>query len=166
MEFVNLWVGPICRAFLSILTALACSAAQARTLIRVPQIPNTIVTTALAINDKNNIAGNYTDSQAHMHAFVGTIDGDYTTFDYRSETAGTWATGIDDKGNVTGIAKVLDGGCSAVPFERTGAGVISTVHKGKKDFGGAMWGGSKGVFTGVSCDKKGNDFNLDEKNAK
>jgi hypothetical protein len=124
------------------------------------------VTTALAINDKNMIAGNYVDTQSRMHAFVGPIDGAYTTFDYLGETAGTWATGIDDKGNVTGIAKVLNGGCDSVPFERNSAGQISTIRKGKKDLGGAVRGGSHGVFTGLSCDKKGNPFYFDERKAK
>jgi hypothetical protein len=101
-----------------------------------------------------------------MHAFVGSIDGSYTTFDYLSETAGTWATGIDSKGNVTGIAKVLYGGCSSIPFERNSAGQISTIRKGKKDLVGEVWGGSHGVFTGVSCDKKGNPGYFDERKSK
>lgn len=151
--------------YLAALTALACGTAEAATLIPVPQVPGSAGTTVLAINDNNQIAGLYIDLQFHEHAFFGTLDGKYTTFDYQG--TGTQATGIDDKGDVVGYSNFQGhSACSFVPFERSASGQISTIRHRKKLLTGLLYAGTRGLFTGGYCNKKGNLAVYDGKNGK
>lgn len=67
----------------SLAGAFACvlSSAQAGTLIPVPQVPGSTATYITGINDNNVIAGDYSLSDGTRHGFVGTLNGQYTTFD-------------------------------------------------------------------------------------
>jgi hypothetical protein len=82
---------------------LVLSAAYAGTLIPVPPVPNSVETDVLGINDNDVITGAYFLEDGSKHGFVGTLDGEYSTFDYGSgfDTTGI---GIDNNGYVTGWA--------------------------------------------------------------
>lgn len=151
--------------FLATLTALACGAAQAGTLIPVPQVPGSAGTSVLAINDNNQIAGVYIDLQFHQHAFFGTLDGNYTTFDY--EGNGTQATGIDNKGDVVGYSNFMGHSpCNFVPFERNAAGQLSTIRHRKKLLSGYLYIDTHGLLTGSYCNKRGDQVVYDGKKGK
>lgn len=79
--------------------ALVTSAAAA-TLVPVPDVPNSKKTTVYAINDSNVVAGSYIGNDGIEHAFFGTLDGNYTTFD--AGAGGSQARGINNAGFITG----------------------------------------------------------------
>jgi hypothetical protein len=106
------------------------SAANAGSLIAVPQFPGGTATDPFAINNSNNIAGAYTDANGAEHGFYGTLAGSYTSFDYTlgSGVSATLARGMDDNGNITGYAP---GGSEAVGYEwEMSNGVMSSVTRG------------------------------------
>jgi len=116
--------------------ALSCSlsaAAAAATLIPILPVqgsdPNS--TGVFGINKSNIIVGFYTtDNYAVRHGFLGTLDGNYTTFDYGGNATGTTARAINDDNWVTGIADDEDcpliGECE---FVRQPDGTILNIEK-------------------------------------
>jgi hypothetical protein len=89
-------------------TAVSLTAAHATGTL-IPLVPisgsQTGSTTALAINDKDVIAGSWIDSDNTMHGFIGTLAGSYTSFDDpASGVTGTQARGINKGGSITGYA--------------------------------------------------------------
>ena len=81
------------------IVALASTSAQAAVLLDVPNYPGAMATYIRAINDKNVITGYYTSDDGNTHGFVGTLDGNYTSFD--ASPNGTMPLGIDDAGYIT-----------------------------------------------------------------
>ncbi|HEX4296346.1 MAG TPA: hypothetical protein VHZ29_19590 [Rhizomicrobium sp.] len=117
--------------FTYLLAAVAfASSAQAATLVPVPAVPGAVQTFVSGINDKNVIVGDYENADGSMHAFYGTLDGQYTTFDFDEvNLAGTEARGIDDHGNIVGIANV-DAAMSTsayAQFERFANGAMKRI---------------------------------------
>src|ERR1700739_756932 len=89
---------------------LATASAQAATLIPVPAVPGSVYTIVLSINDNNVISGYYEPAEGGIHAFYGTLEGSYTTFDFDNvNDPGTEARGINNKGDIVGIANEVQG---------------------------------------------------------
>lgn len=89
----------------------AVTAAYGGTLIPVPQVPNSMETDVFGVNDNNVVTGAYIDEQFVEHGFAGTLDGQYTFFDY-------------DKGSDTlGLAVNKDGVVFGWAFQRQPPGL-------------------------------------------
>lgn len=132
---------------------LACSlwfgAAQAGTLIPVPQVPGSIGTVVLGINNSNIITGWYETPDFAVHGFFGSLDGEYQTFDYPSGQTTPFA--INDDGYISGEGAPTDGRIGD-EFIRAPDGAFTTVRKdgvaldgsargfkGKTNFVGDYW---------------------------
>jgi hypothetical protein len=139
---------------LPILTFLGVSAAcgttaSAAVLVPVVPVPNSTVTTAFAINDSNIVAGSYVSSiDGIEHAFFGTPDGNYTSFDAGS--GGSEARGIANDGTIVGISNSQNGNTSNEPiFERRPGGRLQNVTmSGNQLFGLAQGINGNDKFAG------------------
>ena len=111
--------------------ALWFSAATAGTLVPIPSFPGSAATYIRAINDNNVITGYYLDFAGDLHGFVGTLDGQHTSFD--ASDHGTIPLGIDNAGYITGTTSPTPGcevsGCG---FVRSPDGTVKGVHKGRR----------------------------------
>ena len=87
--------------------AALASSAVAASLVPVPDVPNSKKTTVFAINDYDVVAGSYIGKDGVEHAFFGTLDGNYTTFD--AGPGGTEARGINNAGVISGFSNSQDG---------------------------------------------------------
>ncbi|HEY8696438.1 MAG TPA: hypothetical protein VIM02_02380 [Rhizomicrobium sp.] len=111
----------------AIALAVSSPAIQAGTLIPVPSVPGSTATYIAEINNNNVIAGDYTTSDGEYHGFVGTLDGQYTTFDHPDGQ--TFVEGINDDGYITGGSNAHMGDCPifGCAFLRTPGGSIKTI---------------------------------------
>jgi hypothetical protein len=122
---------------------------QAATLIPVPAVPGSVYTAVQSINDDNVISGYYEPAEGGIHAFYGTLEGNYTTFDFDSVNyPGTEARGINNKGEIVGIANEIQGNLVAVvEFERFANGTMKVITNGGTPLAGIAGGiNTKGVF--------------------
>src|SRR5436305_2913277 len=129
-----------------------CGAAHAATIVPVAPVPNSIATNAFGINDANTIAGAYTDTSGIEHAFFGTPDGKYTTFD--SGSGGTEARAINNNGFITGFSNssAHDTSQQAI-FERLANGkILPVTYHGQQVFGQAQGLGNDNRFAGTYWD--------------
>lgn len=136
--------------------AAAVAPASAATLIPVPPVPGSDYTIASAINDNNVITGVYATSDGVLHGFLGTLDGNYTTFD---EPGGdTEGRGINNAGIVMGFAAIGVGGDA--PIERFADGSIVAVTKDGAPLGFGIAGGinKKGIFVASGYDENFVDY--------
>ena len=137
-------------ALLSCVAASAVSlSAQAAVLIPVPSAPNSTVTTAFGINDSFQISGSYIGAEDGIeHAFFGTLDGNYTSFD--AGDGGSEARAINNSGHIVGYSNSQNGFTSDTPiFERMPSGKLLTVpgvfgraqgiDNAKNRFAGTRW---------------------------
>lgn len=140
-------------AFLGLLVFVAPAAAV---LVPVPRVAGATSTAAYGINDDGVITGAFTGQDGQLHAFFGTLDGQYTAFD--AGTGGTVARAIDDRGVIVGFSNAVSGDAGAQPiFERKPNGEILGVTRsgeqlmgfafgiesGKDRFAGAYWDPAK-----------------------
>jgi hypothetical protein len=139
-------------ALLSTLAATPLSAATLLPIVPVSGAKNTLIG---AINDKNTIVGSYVDNSNVKHGFIGSLDGDYTTFDFTNGGGNSTPVGIDAAGDATGSYYTSSTAiCDAVPYERTSKGKSAVVKNGKTNMTGLAWGmDSKGDFVGYYCDQ-------------
>lgn len=139
------------------LTAAAVSPLCAATIIPVIPVAGSTKTEVLAINDDDVIAGDYFTPDGVEHGFFGTLDGNYTTFDYGEVGGGTEPRGINDAGYITGFANSSAGSpCQLVPFERDPHGMIVTVMKDGSPLNGQVQQiDNPGLFAGNYCDGDG-----------
>lgn len=138
---------------------LGTASAQAATFIPVPAVPGSVYTVVQSINDDNVVSGYYEATAGGVHAFYGTLDGNYTTFDFDSVNyPGTEANGINNKGEIVGIANYAAGDPSdVVEFERDVNGTMSRITYQGTPIGGIVGGiNSKGVFAAENRDEEGN----------
>jgi uncharacterized membrane protein len=106
--------------------AVLVTSATAATVVPVPDVANSKKTTAFAINDYDVVAGSFIDKNGLEHAFFGTLDGNYTTFD--GGTGGTEARGINNAGYISGFSNSLSGVTSdQTMFVRKPSGKLLTV---------------------------------------
>jgi hypothetical protein len=79
----------------------AFTAAEAGVLVPLPAVPGSVSTYVEAVNNHNLIAGNYKTQDGKLRGFVGTMGGNYTTFDALSGNTGV--RGLNDDGYITRI---------------------------------------------------------------
>jgi hypothetical protein len=137
------------RSFRSAAAALgglifSLAAAQAGILVQVSAFPGSSATYIRAINDKNVITGYYMTGDGLPHGFVGTLNGQYTSFD--ASANGTMPLGIDNAGYIT-IGSNFSSDCpvSGCAFIRAPDGTISQVHKGKRMLDAVVQGITNGA---------------------
>ena len=142
-------------------------AASADELIFVPPVTGAGLMMALGINDSNVITGYYFDSAGKEHGFVGTIDGQYTSFD-SNDGSEIVPLAIDNNGEISGYTTTsVQAPCASIPFLRSPGGNITTVMKGKKTMIGLAAGfGRGGEFVGSYCDKNGTALGYIGRNGK
>jgi hypothetical protein len=101
--------------------ALACgltlslSAATAGILVPVPAFPGSTASFVYGINNNNVVAGRYKDADGVDHGFFGTLDGNYTAFDFPGGSS--FVTSINDAGDIIGFAEAADPDCPLVGCE-------------------------------------------------
>ena len=127
------------------------SAMAAETLVPVPPVAGSVVTTVFAINDNNVVAGSFVTPDGKEHGFSGTLDGSYTTFD--SSLKNTQARGINNDGIVTGIG--YDNKHASI-FERYPDGSIAYVTKNGRPLGFGVAGAinGDGIFVADAFNRK------------
>lgn len=74
------------------------------TLVPVTAYPGATATNVFAINNNGEIAGTYVTSDGIEHGFYGPLNGSYTSFDYPDTPMGTELRGINDSGDMVGLA--------------------------------------------------------------
>jgi hypothetical protein len=135
-------------ATLALLTGMAAFAvpAGAGTLIPVVPFPGSAFTSVLGINNNNIVAGSYQDADGKEHGFFGSIDGNYTSFDYTANTVdGTELRGINDDGWVAGYAPAGNEGLLfGYEFVRKPDGTVVTIKKDGVPMDGIAQGITKG----------------------
>lgn len=127
--------------------------AAAGVLVQVPPVRGSTSTAAYGINDDGVIAGAFTGQDAQLHAFFGTADGQYTTFD--AGTGGTIANAIDNRGIVVGFSNAASGDAGAQPiFERKPNGDVLGVTRSGEQLMGFAFGmeNTKDRFVGAYWD--------------
>lgn len=127
----------------ALFAVLTASSAHAATLIPVPPVPGSILTIVSGINDDNIIVGSYETADGIEHGFYGTLDGQYTTFDFDAvNDSGTSVRDIDNKGNMTGTANLTQlNTVDLVEFERFANGSMKLIT----DHGTLVHGVSGGI---------------------
>lgn len=137
------------------LCALFGSAAAGTAAMLIPIVPvqGSTSTGALGINDKDVIAGSWSDSNGVEHGFFGSLAGSYATFDYTGNTAkGTEPRAIDDKELITGYGPTDGTGCfiDGPEFEYDGqTAFMRTITRHGRIMDGIAQGINKfGVFAG------------------
>ena len=112
--------------------AFAClSSAQAGMLVPLPPVPGSYRTIVEGINNKNVVTGYYDTSDGASHGFVGTIDGNYQTFDFPNDGTVTAGTSLNDKGYITVETLELNDDCPVVgcQYLRTAEGVLKPIMR-------------------------------------
>lgn len=141
------------RRFHALLLGFGCVAAATSSNAAAVYVPVPAVagatdgsTLVLGINDHNMIAGSYFTNDGIQHGFVGTLDGNYTTFDVGATF--TDVRGIGNDGSVTGQADDSSG--NLFPFQRLHNGTVKKITIDGQGFlnGLAQGFNSKGVFVG------------------
>ena len=148
-------------AVLTGVLALPLSAASAGRLIPVPQVPGSYYTEVSSINDNAEIVGDAnfnSNGVIYRDAFVGTLDGQYTTFFEGDDSEfPTYAIGINNDGYVSGNAYYDD------DLVQCGHGFVRAPHGKLTDVtrDGAIFSGrANGItqrknFVGWSCEISG-----------
>jgi hypothetical protein len=133
------------RAFLSaaaLAAGVVClfSTASAGTLIPIPSFPGSTTTVIRGINDNNVITGTYTTSDGVIHGFVGTLDGNYTSFDHPNGQ--TTPEAINDDGYITGLANAPTADCPVLgcTFLRAPDGSFQAITKDRVPLDGIAQG--------------------------
>lgn len=123
--------------------------AHAAVLVPVPDAPNSTVTTVFGINDLYLISGSYVGKDDGIeHAFFGTLDGNYTSFD--AGDGGSEARAINNNGRIVGFSNSQNGTTSDQPiFERMPNGKLLVLDNvfgraqgldnAKNRFAGTRW---------------------------
>ena len=149
----------ICRTTSAILLILALPRADAGTLIPVVPYPGSSDTVAIAINDNNTITGQYEMPDGY-HGFVGTLGGQYTSFDGDQFGGATIPNGINNSGWISGTYYNYDF-CPAprheCAFVRRPDGAFVTVTKDGRPLPGEAGGiTAKAIFVGYYSAGKDN----------
>jgi probable HAF family extracellular repeat protein len=132
--------------------AAAALPASAATLVPVPSVPNSSLTTVFAINDSNTIAGSYVGTNDGIeHGFFGPL-GSYTSFD--AGPGGSEARGINNGGVITGFSNSQEGNTATEPaFERMADGtIVNIMMAGQQLYGQPQGINGLGKFAGTRWD--------------
>jgi opacity protein-like surface antigen len=129
--------------------AAMCASAEAAVLVPVPAAPNSTATTAFGINDAFQISGSYIGKDDGIeHAFFGTLDGNYISFD--AGDGGSEARAINNNGTIVGFSNSQNGITADQPiFERMPGGRLLVLNgvfgraqgidNAKSRFAGTRW---------------------------
>lgn len=103
--------------------------AQAALIVPVPDYPGATTTSANAINNNDVITGYYIDVEGAQHGFVGTLDGNYTSFDFPGGR--TFPEGINDENFIVGDANIQNEDCQVqgCQYARLPDGTIKGITK-------------------------------------
>lgn len=140
-----------------VLMTNAAEAKKTAQLIPIIPYPGATTTTLLGIADDNNtVAGSYTDADGNTHGFYGTLDGNYTSFDFGTSNF-TQARAISPDGStITGFSNNDGVHCDFQEWEKIGKKAAKAVKKGKIALAGEAQGiNSKGQFAADYCDTGG-----------
>lgn len=136
------------------------SAAEAGTLIPIPPVPGSTSMFVTGINDSNVITGFYQAGDGVNHGFVGTLGGQYTTFDWGSLND-TEPRAINNDGYITGLA--FDNSISffGPEYIRSPDGAVAAILSGRR--GTELVGTAQGIdahrnFVGDYWDENFNDY--------
>jgi hypothetical protein len=104
---------------------------DAGVLVPIPPVAGGSATYIRVINNNNLVAGSYVDPGGALQGFVGTLDGDYTTF--AAIGGNVIVGGLNDDGYITGTSEVFTGDCLyfGCPFLRKPDGTIRRIVKDK-----------------------------------
>lgn len=130
--------------------AMLAAPAQSASLVPVVPVKHSTATTVYGINDANTIAGGFIGKDGVEHAFFGTLDGQYKTFD--AGTGGTEARAINNNGYITGFSNSQTGSTAEqAMFERHPHGRIENIFvQGQQLFGRAQGiNNARNVFAGT-----------------
>jgi hypothetical protein len=127
------------------IAVLLVQAAQAATLIPIPLYPNSHQMRVTGINNNNVFTGGYNITGQSESAFFGTVDGNYTPFDFPGQHQDVEGRGINDAGEI--VAYVSTAGVISA-FERFADGTEKTikVSNGPVDYSYSAGINSKGKF--------------------
>jgi hypothetical protein len=140
-----------------LLTTAAADAKKTAQLIPIIPFPGATSTTVFGIADDNNtITGSYIDTDGLTHGFYGTLDGNYTSFDF-GNSGSTQARAISGDGNwITGFSNIADVHCNFPEWEmKVGSDPKQITKDGTQLFGEAQGFNSKNTFAGDYCDTGG-----------
>ena len=136
-------------SILSVLFAALMEApsAHAATLIPVPPVPGSTATYVADINDHNVITGDYVNADGTTHGFFGTLDGNYTTFDFNEGAyPGSEPRAINNQGNIVGIGNVDNATATSdfVQFwlNEVAGGAVAFIHKRRGTLSAGIVGGN------------------------
>src|SRR3954453_4857510 len=87
-------------AITSMTVVLSSLDGHAGTFIPLPLYPGSVSMTVWDVSNSNVVVGSYTNPDGTVHGFVGTMDGNYTSFD--TPLGDTHAKSINDDGYITG----------------------------------------------------------------
>lgn len=135
--------------------ALASSAQAAATYIPIAFPKGAVTVLPFGINDKNIVAGGYTDSGGTLHGFYGPPDGsNYKTFDISGAQAE--ARAIFNDGSITGLA-LASGFTFGEEYYRSPGGNIKLLKNpdGNIQDGVAQGGNNNDVYVGDYLDTDG-----------
>jgi hypothetical protein len=109
---------------------LSAAGASAGILVPVPAFPGATKTFVYGINNNNVVAGRYQGSDGIDHGFFGTLDGNYTAFDFPGGSS--FVNSINDAGDITGYAEVPDPNCPifGCQYVRKADGTMVELKKG------------------------------------
>lgn len=132
----------------------------AGTLIPVAPVSGATSTLLVDINDKNVVTGGYKTADQNFHGFLGTIDGNYTFFDYPG--GNTEGRAINNDGYILAIGEPSGNNFYGDAFARETNGDLVPITKGHKIIDGLDQGllakGSNFVAERWGLDKDENAF--------
>src|ERR1700742_4632365 len=140
-----------------LLTTAAADAKRTAQLIPIVPFPDATSTTLFGIADDNNtVAGSYIDIDGNTHGVYGTLDGNYTSFDF-GESGSTQARAISGDGKwITGFSNIADVHCNFPEWEmKVGSDPKQITKDGTALNGEAQGLNSKNEFAGDYCDTGG-----------
>lgn len=144
---------------LTSMLALSTAANAGSQLIPIVPFPNATSTSVFGIADDNNtIAGSYVSGEDGLtHGFYGTLDGNYTTYDFPG-APDTQARAIDGKGRlITGFSNITATHCEFVEWQANlNSGRSEQITKDEVPLFGIVMGMSKeNGFAGDYCTDDG-----------
>lgn len=120
------------------------SNALAGTFLPVAAPEGSVDAGVLGINDQGEVAGSYSTDGVNLRSFVGSIDGNYQTFDVNGNP--TQARSLNNQGRIVGFYEI---GGDLNEFERAKDGAIATITKdGTPLLGIAQGVNAAGEFSG------------------
>ena len=107
-------------------------------LVPIAPVPGSVAMMVIGINDNNVVTGSYKTADGQFHGYVGTIDGNYETFDY--PTGFTAGRTVTNDGYIVGSANPSGDHVYGEPFIRAPDGTMTTITRNGKVVDGLAQG--------------------------